>query len=825
MKKYYNIFTLLVMALVTGLSLTACSEDDLDTNQYQQGVYLNVYGPSPVMRGGMLRFLGSNLNNVVSVTLPGCSPITNIEVIQAGVPSEIRIQVPKDGPEEGLVKLVTNTDQEIWTKTKLLYTEPIVIEGFTPASVMPGDNVTITGDYLNLVHMVEFADGVQVSETEFVSHDRYSIVVTVPEDARTGKISLYTADLTVTEAGTSVDYNIMQTDDVLEVGTPTIAKLSSPRGDAEAQGTIEVKAGETITLTGTYFNLAQAIKIGNVEITELTVSADAEMRNASANTLSFTLPAEAPDGEILLVTKSGVEVPLGTLVTVVPTVTAVAPNPVKAGAALTITGTDLDLVSVVNFPSAAGAEFTVNDATTLVITAVPETAQEGDIVLVMANGKEVTAAFTLVQPIITAYNANPVSAGGELQVMGSDLDLVKTVTFGDGTATVEEGKVSSDGTMLTVTVPMEGTSGAPKFNLANGTSVEGPNLTINEAVFCYATALPSADDENKAGETLTLPVANGDKLIGVQIDGVDCQYVLTKNSAELIIGVPDKAKSGSKVRLISSNGEITYTINFIPNTEVTTVLWTGLVDLAGWSVNWQIGDGSFGADNPNMFVDMDLQEGDVIRLHVTPTSDWWQMQFFNGHWEGQEEIGNATGLGNGNNINSGIYNLDEHDGCIEIPVTAVLREQLTTLNDWGYCWIIQGEGLVINKITATHYTLLETTLWKGELGPTNWSGDKTIELTDEIRAELQAGRQMGIDFKCDADGGQVEICGSWWTGLEGPKMVYGTNDDGRAIMDFPANATNFEWPLTQGDVDILLQQGAILFVGNGGLTITRWYVK
>ena len=29
-----------------GLSLTACSEDDLDTNQYQQGVHLNVYGCS-----------------------------------------------------------------------------------------------------------------------------------------------------------------------------------------------------------------------------------------------------------------------------------------------------------------------------------------------------------------------------------------------------------------------------------------------------------------------------------------------------------------------------------------------------------------------------------------------------------------------------------------------------------------------------------------------------------------------------------------------------------------------------------------------------------
>ena len=127
---------------------------------------------------------------------------------------------------------------------------------------------------------------------------------------------------------------------------------------------------------------------------------------------------------------------------------------------------------------------------------------------------------------------------------------------------------------ITLTVPMNAQSGVPTLTLANGTTVANvPAINIEEAVFCYATALPSEEDEIKAGESLTLPVANGDKLTGVQIDGTDCQFVLVKNNTELIIGVPDNAKKGSKVRLISSNGEITYTIDFIPNTEVTTVLW------------------------------------------------------------------------------------------------------------------------------------------------------------------------------------------------------------------------------------------------------------
>ena len=44
MKKIYNVFALLVVALV-GLSLTACSEDDYDTNPYNKsGVNLLAFG-------------------------------------------------------------------------------------------------------------------------------------------------------------------------------------------------------------------------------------------------------------------------------------------------------------------------------------------------------------------------------------------------------------------------------------------------------------------------------------------------------------------------------------------------------------------------------------------------------------------------------------------------------------------------------------------------------------------------------------------------------------------------------------------------------------
>ena len=209
MKKIYNVFTLLVVALM-GLSLAACSNDNLDTNQYKGEVSLNVYGPSPVMRGGTLRFLGSNLDQVREVIIPDGISITNIEVKQAGVPSEIRVTVPKDGPVPGKVVLVTNTDLIITTKTDLKYTESIVITSI-PLAAMPGDVIKIEGDYLNLVQSLAFADNVLVSMEDFKSHSRYAIEVEVPEEAKTGKLALYTADLTVVDKN-SVDYQIIETE-------------------------------------------------------------------------------------------------------------------------------------------------------------------------------------------------------------------------------------------------------------------------------------------------------------------------------------------------------------------------------------------------------------------------------------------------------------------------------------------------------------------------------------------------------------------------------------------------------------------------------------
>ena len=774
MKNFKYIYTLLVMALV-GLSLTACSEDNLDTNQYKGGISLNAYGPNPVMRGGTLRFVGSNLDQVASIQIPGVTPITNYETVKAGIPSEIRVTVPKDGPTEGIVVLTTKDNQTLQTVTALTYTEPIAFEDFSPASAMPGDVVTIKGDYLNLIYSLAFAEDVIVGEKDFLSHDRYTITVAVPEEAKTGKIELYTADLTVSSEE-ELDYQIIQSESAIEIGVPTITKLKG-RNEAEALGNITAKAGETISITGTYLQLASDITIGGVSATGVKIAND-------GTGITFTLPAEAPSGDIMLVCKSGIDVPIGTLTTVKPTNCVVSPNPVKAGQALTVNGNDMDLVIDIIFADKDG-NFVINNNQNIINTkdayavTVPETAVEDVLKLAMANGELIEVSFKLVKPTVTGYNVNPASAGSPLQVTGTNLDLVKSVTFGDTDNDADKFEVNADGTVITVTVPMAGKSGKPMFNLANGTYVEGSDLQINEAVFCYFTELPDEEAELKAGESFMLPVANGDKLTGVEIDGTACQYVLT-NSNQLIIGIPDNAKKGSKVRLISSNGEITYTIDFIPNTEVTTVLWTGTVDLGSWSLNWEIGKGAFGDNNPNMFKDMDLQEGDIIRVSITPYNDWWNVKFYDGHWADQKEAGVAAGIGETCEINAGNYKPAEHGGAIEFTATAKMVEQLTTLTDWGMCWIVNGEGVVITKIAVTHYNSLETTLWEGNEDLGEWTNQPYI-LSDGGKELQDLGAKAGQIIRCYGErktsDWQLQVLEGHWSDNDHPYGNWGSWSD------------------------------------------------
>ena len=70
------------MAALLSLCLMAfagCTNEELSTDQFvDEGVVFLGMGPNPVLRGGELRFMGSNLEKITEVRIPGVEPITEI---------------------------------------------------------------------------------------------------------------------------------------------------------------------------------------------------------------------------------------------------------------------------------------------------------------------------------------------------------------------------------------------------------------------------------------------------------------------------------------------------------------------------------------------------------------------------------------------------------------------------------------------------------------------------------------------------------------------------------------------------------------------------
>ena len=523
MKKISKIFAMLVVALV-GLSLTACNDgDDLSTDQYGNDISLQSFGPCPVLRGGTLYFYGTNLDQIESINLPGADPITAYEILQSGYNSKISIQVPAEKCEPGQIVLKTKKGGEITSVSPITYREDIEItkffvgnEGTIVGNV--GDVVTIKGDYLNLMHGVIFAGSDTIKEAEFVGHDRYTIQVKIPVEARTGVITL---------TDTLKDGTSLETKEELTINTPEATPIENRN----------IKAGEILSIKGSAFD-----QIASVKFEGATVDA-ADFKSQSAAEITVAVPVKATDGTFYVVTKSGIEVPVGNIITVVPTQLVATPNPVKNGAELTITGKDMDLITGIAFPNAAESKLNKVE-TTKVTSTVPEDAQKGDITLSLANGKTVTVAYTLVEPTVASCTPAAITAGEKTIIKGTDLDLVKSITFpGDVEQTVDKFAAQNAQT-IAVTVPAACAGTGFKLNLKNGTMIE-----VKDALSIKAATDPAiasiTPGEAIAGSTITITGKNFQNIQNLYIGSYKVNRYTSRTNTEIVCQVPATAEVGT----------------------------------------------------------------------------------------------------------------------------------------------------------------------------------------------------------------------------------------------------------------------------------------
>ncbi|MCR4852846.1 MAG: hypothetical protein K5893_04580, partial [Prevotella sp.] len=397
----------------------------------------------------------------------------------------------------------------------------------------------------------------------------------------------------------------------------------------------------------------------------------------------------------------------------------------------------------------------------VIVNAVPELAQEGNLTLRMANGKGVEVPFTLVKPVVTNYNNANISAGAAIVITGVDLDLVKSISFGCDPVNVT---ASADGTSISVTVPMEAQSGKPVLNLANGTTVEAPELNVTEAVFCYFTALPDEENMPEAGGTVTLPVKNGDVLTNIFVNGEEVRFVYDSKSSVVIFSIPQNATASSKVRLVSSNGEIEYTIEIIPAGEVENVIFTGPVSLS-WS-----------DESGKIYIGEDAFEGvpagAIMKVCFEQTGSWGQAQFNNGNWKNDKIVFPELG---------GAYLTTDNCGgadatSIELTLTQEILDDLIANAAWGNMLIIQGDQWIITKISIKYKNNLEQDVasfstWEDQsanitypisLSWSNNNGKIRIMRAGLAELGLKAGKSKLIFYKQPETTGQIQLNDPNW---------------------------------------------------------------
>ena len=743
-----KIFTYTVLAALT-LLLSGCAKKELDTNPYGDGIRFSALAPNPVMRGGELRILGSNLEQVTEVRFAGGVSVTDIQVVKSGTPGEIRLLVPLEGPEVGPVTIVGKDGVTRKSFADLTFTEPIEVESIAPAQVLSGDILTIKGEYLNDVKMVIFT-GTDAMVTEFVSQSRHELKVAVPANAITGPVIL--SDVNEIEDENTIPNHIYSATDLV-VGNPTVVK---------AEKAI-YKSGDVIKVEGEHLDMVKRVDLPQASDVKFVCGREADW-------ITFNLPPEATDGNIILTTYADVTFDAGEIETVTVrdlTVKSLAEDQrYKAGTQVEISGTDLDLVTKVEFANAEAAWYFSEGR---IIATQPLAAKDGAIMVTLESGKQAYSEdIEVVKPEILGWEHFDEYVAGETVVLveGLDLDLVTEVTIGDkdhGLIPCEYELVTDElgFTDVNVKLPEQAYTGPITFTSAAGYTTATDPIEIT---YDMAVDITFDSQSYSMGKSVSLTGKNLLKIELVYVKGRKVVDYSVHSDDAMAFALPEGVGPGVyRLNLVlTDDTTLTWPVPFevtAPYTE--TFYWEGSEDLGNWSNQPYLGGD--GALDGNVVV------GDIVRIYYTPYADWWQFEVFGGHWDGQ--LAKVTAE---NTEPGALY--------YPIEVTDANIGTLTIPQGWGGIFVVQGESVVITGVSVIHFGATETVVWEG---PSANTGDYALNLElggedDWVNAEMPEGAEVRIYFTPDdPEDWSIQIFDGHWGSMSyvTPNSVQWNNEN------------------------------------------------
>jgi hypothetical protein len=294
---------------------------------------------------------------------------------------------------------------------QLYYTPPApAITGVTPDPVPRGEVLTITGTALSSATSVTIGG----QNMTLISNTDLQIEVSVSLTHPLGP------------------------NQVIEVTTPHGSDNSARVGVIPAAPQVAnvtpdpVSPGLQLSITGANLSNPLDVTIGGVSATIHSYSSTAILVTVSpsqplgpAQIVAVTTPSGMDDSATVGVVPPPPPLP--------PVVNAVAPNPVRPGQLLTITGSEFDNLLAVTI---GGTFATVQNSTSTQIEVVVDAAQAAGpgqaVAVTTANGMDAGTTVDVLPhaPIVTGVAPNPVRRGDSLTIDGQNLDAAVSVNIG-----------------------------------------------------------------------------------------------------------------------------------------------------------------------------------------------------------------------------------------------------------------------------------------------------------------------------------------------------------------------------------------------------------
>ena len=352
--------------------------------------------------------------------------------------------------------------------------------------VAGGTSVTITGANLTGATGVSFGS---TAATSYTVNSSTQITASAP--AGTG-----TVDVIVTTVGGASAPN-PPSDQYTFVPEPTVTNVSPTKGPTAG--------GTNVTITGTNFSGATAVKFGSVAAKSFTV--------VSGTSITAVSPAGTGIVNVTVTTIGGESAPNSAdefgYGTPAPSVTKVEPGkgPLVGGTKVTITGTNFTGTKEVKFGSVAAKSFTVVSATSITAESpAGVSAAAVNVVVTTVGGKSAVSSaddFTYVAaPTVTtvAPVKGPTVGGTKVTITGTHLAGAKEVKFGSVSAT---NVVIVSSTSTTATAP----AGVPGTVDVTVTTIGGTSALSSADQYTYIAAPSVTKVEPGEG-----PLAGGTKV-------------------------------------------------------------------------------------------------------------------------------------------------------------------------------------------------------------------------------------------------------------------------------------------------------------------------